>query len=71
MNEELYFEETALSADYAYTASSRYLAEQKEHGILLRVADEERGEEGTYHDLDVINFVDKALIQDRMIWVSK
>ncbi|WP_139052436.1 hypothetical protein [Xanthomonas cannabis] len=70
-NEEFYFEETAIPADYAYTASSRYVVEQREHGILVRVADEKHGEEGIYHDLDILNLLDKALIKDRTIWVSK
>ncbi|MGV7183801.1 hypothetical protein [Xanthomonas axonopodis] len=70
-NEDIYFEEDAISADYAYTASSRFVVEQREHGILVRVADEDNGEEGAYHDLDILDLLDKALIKDRTIWVSK
>lgn len=69
-DEDLYFEETALTPEDIYPPFRRFVAERHENGLLFSVATDQTEVEGHFNDFEIIDMVDLALMQHRSIWIG-
>lgn len=69
-DEDLYFEETALTPEDIYPPFRRFVAERHEDGLLFSVATDQTEVEGQFNDFEIIDMVDLALMQHRSIWIG-
>jgi hypothetical protein len=69
-DEDLYFEETALTPEDIYPPFRRFVAERHGDGLLFSVATDHTEAEGHFNDFEIINLVDLALMQHRSIWIG-